>query len=132
MMAAHWAEVAGIQTGAAFAPNLAPFEALETHGALINLVALLGGVVIGYSTTILFPDHHAVGSLVAQNDAIYVDPLCREGGLGRMLVESTERLATQRGADRIVWGLPVMSPMGRMLIHRGYLLQQVCYSKALR
>lgn len=130
LMEDHWKEVASHQDIRRLKPNTEAFRILEEKGKLLTLFVMDGDLIVGYSVNILV-DHMHSDTLVAQNDAIYVDPAYRKSGAGIRLMKVTERAAKDCGAKLLFWHSKPDSRLDTVLDRLGYGVMDIIRSKEL-
>jgi GNAT superfamily N-acetyltransferase len=131
LMRQHWAESSRDSRRFAFAPQWARYEALEAGGFLVCLAAFAGEQLVGYCVTLVSTHTHNVHVVAACSDAMFVAPAHRGRRLGRSLIEETEQVVRERGAQRLVWHAAPGSTLEGLLRVLGYEVFEVLYSKEL-
>ena len=117
LAALNWAE-----TGFDFPldPSRAHYEALDAAGVLIAVAALDDGVLVGYCTAVVSPHPFNPTVVCCASDALFVHPDYRGGSTGARLILEAERVATERGAMRMLWHTRAGTPLAAVLTRRGY------------
>ena len=73
---------------------------LEAHGHAVTYVAEHDGVIAGVATGHVFPSLHAT-KIVGWLTTLVVDDKHHKAGVGRLLAETVETWARERGAERV-------------------------------
>jgi GNAT superfamily N-acetyltransferase len=130
---AHFDEIALNKECTTLDPDWDHYRKLEQAGVLFALGAWHDKKLVGYSATLLIPQHlHYRGLCYASNDVLFVAPEMRGGSLGARLMRETEDAARGRGASRIIWHAKKGSALDRVLSHREiYSVQDILYSRLL-
>lgn len=99
--AAHAAEIA--EQDLAVDPIWPAFQAMEDAGALTALVLFVDDRPMGYSVVTFAPHTLSRELLIAVVKLIYLDPEARRNQIGDFLLETTSKVAKDRGAHRCYW-----------------------------
>ena len=130
---AHYEEVALNKDITKLDPDWESYAKLEKMDLLIMLAAWREKKLIGYSASVLVPQHlHYRDICYAQNDVLFVAPEHRGGSLGARLIRETEQAAREHGATRYFWHAKKGSALDRLLGHREiYIVNDIIYSRVL-
>lgn len=131
LLAEHWEEVALNKDLMVLEPNVDAYERLESCGALFALGAFDGEQLVGYSATMVQQHLHYKDLRYAVNDVLFVAKSHRSGRAGIRLMQETERIAKERGAQLMLWHAKPETALGAILPRMGYAVQDIIYSKAL-
>lgn len=112
-------------------PDVERYRQLEDAGVLVALVMRLDGKAIGYSVNFLSQHLHYSAMRYAHNDVLFLHPDYRSGDLGRVLIEATENVASEHGAQLMLWHAKPGTALERILPRWGYRVQDVLFSKVL-
>lgn len=104
---------------------------LEMAGNLLCLAAYDGDAIVGYAVSVIAPHPHFAGTLMCQNDALFVTSSRRGRGLGRRLIQETHAIAKERGATRILWHAAEGSALSALLASAGYAPKSVNWSREI-
>ena len=111
------------------APHKAAYQALEESGSLLVLIAYQGDEIVGYSINFIGLHLHYSGLRYAHNDALFVRPELRGSGLGIKLIHETERRASERGANMLMWHAKPETMLASLLPRMGYGMEEIQYCK---
>lgn len=131
MFEAHWREIALNKQLMALSPDLDAYGALESSGKLFTLCAHEGGSLIGYSVNFIANHIHYSDLLVATNDALYIAPEYRRGGIGIKLIRQTEIAARELGARMMSWHAKENTALCALMARKGYGVQDIIFTKEL-
>lgn len=112
-------------------PELEAYQVMEAKGRLLALVAFLDNEVVGYSITFLAFNLHYKGTMIAQNDLLYVVPERRGSSLGLRLMRETITHAKQRGAKLMQWHSKLDTSLNTLLPKLGYEVLDVIWAKII-
>lgn len=108
------------------------FRALEQQGMLLLLGAFVDGLLVGYSANVIANHLHYAGLVYAANAALFVAREHRGGGLGGRLIQRTEQLARDAGAQMIMWNAKTSSALDLILRDRdAYSVLDIVYARRL-
>lgn len=114
----NWAE-----TGFDFdlEPNVAMIDHLQQLGVLFVLGAFADDTLVGYSSAMISPHTYNPAIVCCNSDALFVRKPWRASSIGARLKNATERVAAERGANRMLWHTRAGTPFAEMLLKRdGY------------
>lgn len=132
LVQAHYEEVATDKRLMVLDPDWDRFIELEQAGALLTLIARVEEEVVGYSVSILVPNHlHYRGLAYACNDLIFLRQENRRSGLGLRLIQATETHAIATGHRALLWHAKEGTPLDLTLRRMGYRVQDVLLLKEL-
>ena len=94
-------------------------QALQDAGVAIALAAFDGDKVVGYSTAYISPHTFNPRIICCLTEALFVDPEYRKCSAAYKLIRETERVAAQRGANRVLWGTRAGTKLADTLMRRG-------------
>jgi hypothetical protein len=128
----HWREVA-FYPDIALAPDTSRYEALEDAGVLRCFTARQEGKLVGYSFYFVTQHLHYVGSKMAQQDVIFVEPSKRKGTLGAKLIAWCDEQLRQEQVQVVVQHVKVAPHLdfGPLLARLGYEPVDMLWSKRL-
>lgn len=110
-------------------PHVEMYEALERGGMLQILVVRDRGQMIGYMLFSVHPHGHYSDTLCGFEDAYFLNPSHRKGGIGiKMIRESIVHLK-RRGVQRIFIHTKKSHDLSRLLEHLGMTHTDEVYSK---
>lgn len=128
----HWLELAKHREVMVLEPDVEQYRVLEAADALISLGAFSEGEMVGYCVGIYLRSHmHYRSMAVISNDVLFVSRFHRHDGIGRALMQETERLAKERGAKLVLWHAKHGTSLDAMLFEQGYGIQDVIYGRVL-
>lgn len=125
----HWQEVAARKDLMVLDPDWDVYEDLEARGRLIQLVAWVGGNLVGYSVSFLMHHLHYRGLLLAQNDVLFITKEHRKGKLGLQLIRATEEAARDNGARMVLWHAKPGTALDALLPRIGYAVHETMYAR---
>lgn len=131
LLEAHWHESARNKHLMVLKPDVARYQALETAGALLSLVAYVDDQVVGYSVNVVSPHLHYADLLCAHNDLLFVAEKYRKSPLGLKLIRDTERAAKARGVHLMLWHAKEDTTLANILPKMGCKVQDIIFSKEL-
>jgi GNAT superfamily N-acetyltransferase len=128
----HWREVAFYQD-IPLAPDTEVYGMAEDAGRLRCFTAREDGKLIGYSFYFVQQHPHYVGSKVAQQDVIFVDPAKRRGTLGARLIAWCDEQLRAEHVQVVTHHVKVAPHLdfGRLLERMGYEPTDTLWSKRL-
>ena len=97
----HYDELATHKDRIALDPDWEKYSALDFDGNLRILTVRDNGMLVGYLFLIVGPGLHYAGTLQAQVDLYWLDPLYRAGWLGVKLMTETERYCRELKVSRL-------------------------------
>lgn len=109
----HYEEIA-LDKKVPLDPDWQKFEALEESGSLYCYGAFVGPQLAGYSVNYLYRHLH-YDILVAQNDAVFVDPAYRGLGVSACLARVMKTALRDAGAQKLVWHAKEGTALERIL-----------------
>lgn len=124
----HWLEVYGNEDGNIWEEH---YLACEKAGMLLSLFAYVEGVLVGYSINFLAPNLHRKPLITCTNDALFIDPVFRDGPLGLRLIKATEKKGKEKGANQIVWHAPLNTNLVHILPRLKYEPAEMVFRKEL-
>lgn len=118
MLAANWSE-----TGFDFElrPAVDLIAQLQDMGLLFVLGAFVGTRMVGYSSAMVAPHTYNPDVICCNSDALFVLPGWRNTSVGARLIAETEKVASARGATRMLWHTRAGTPLAAAMKKRGYL-----------
>jgi hypothetical protein len=125
----HYQEIALNKRLMVLKPNTEVYEGLERENRLIALGAFAGDEMVGYSVNVLVQHLHYADLLVAQNDIVFISKSHRHGHLGVALIQRTEIVVKERGAQMLFWHAKQNTPLESLLPRMGYGVQDIVFSK---
>lgn len=132
LYAKHWAEIDAKQHKQPPEPDVERYKAFDRNGILLCLsVTDDSGLLIGYSISLIMHHAHYANLLVCSNDMIFIDTQHRKGRLGLQLINETEKHATARGAQKMIWTGTPDSPLISLMLCRGCDVLEIAFSKEL-
>lgn len=130
LLRAHWEELAPWQD-IPLNPDPEFYEAMETAGMLYAYTVRVDGVLAGYGIYIVRTHPHSRDSTQAYQDALYVSPGYRRGGIGRDLIEYADRELAKEGAEVVYQHVKKAHDFGRLLESIGYEYVEKIYAKRI-
>jgi uncharacterized protein YqiB (DUF1249 family) len=113
------------------APDVDRYRAAETAGALVALVARVGGRMVGYSLNFVSQHLHYTDLRFAQNDVLFVTKDAR-ASVGLRLLRATRVACAAHGAQMIAWHAKPDTPLAKMLAaRRNTRLQDLIFTEVL-
>lgn len=107
----HYAETEQVYLPSTeFDPNYQSYEALENDGSFVLFTVRKYSTLVGYLQYHVYRDMHAQGALTAREDAFYLLPEHRGGGIGKQTVRFAEDCLRQLGCTYA--GMTDKSPVG--------------------
>ncbi len=131
LLQAHRDELATAKHLMELSPHTEAYRSLERSGSLLALVAYVGEEIAGYSINIIGPHLHYSKLRYAHNDALFVTPAHRRGGLGLSLIRETEKYAREKGALMMMWHAKAGTALEKLLPRLDYGVQDVLFSKEI-
>jgi hypothetical protein len=113
----NWAETG---FGFDFAPDVAMIDRMQQLGVMFVLGAFDGDELVGYCSALVSPHHYNPEIICCNSDALFVREDKRCTSLAYRLVDTTERIAKDRGATMQLWHTRAGTPFANMLERRGY------------
>ncbi len=92
------------------APNFVGYEALEKDGKFVLFTVRRLSTLVGYLQYHVYRDMHAQGALTAREDAFFLLPEHRQGGIGSRTLRYAEHCLRQLGCTYV--GMTDKSPVG--------------------
>lgn len=127
----HWRELATYDD-IPLDPDKTGYQALEQADRLRTYTARAAGELVAYAVFIVGGSMHYRTSRIAVQDAIYVAPEHRRGGLGAELVAYTEEQLRALGAKVVHHHQKLAHPaLGALLKHAGYMQIEHIWAKRL-
>ena len=114
----------------AYKPNLAMYDALNEAGALTLICARNNGVLIGYGVLVTTPDITNIDAIVVTCNMLYVLPQYR-GRTSLQLLNACEQYAKDVEADFYSVGVKPQADFSKLLLRKGYKLDETFYIKKL-
>jgi GNAT superfamily N-acetyltransferase len=128
----HWTEVT-IDNSIPLDPDYEKLYTLQNMGLLHSLIVRTDeGELVGYMITFLTPHVHYKETMYAQNDAIFIHPSHRKGGLAYKMLKVFEECMTNKGADVLHMHVKVYLDFGSLLDRLGYTHEENIYRKKVR
>lgn len=133
LVLAHWREVCLRHDLFPLDPHLDRYRSLQQLGFLLALGAFVGDEMVGYCASFVMPHLHYQGTLVCQNDVIYVTPEHRANGVGARLMLTMERKARDAGASVVSWHAKPGKELHNALRNpkHGYWVQDIVYCREI-
>lgn len=131
MLHEHAQELATNKELMVLAPDRVRYAAIEAANIMLTLLAYEGDELIGYSINFVSQHLHYSGLTYAQNDVLFVRAPYRKGRAGLALIQETERVCKERGAQMIVWHAKQGTALESLMPRLGYRVQDVMFSKEL-
>ena len=128
LLLANWAET-GFDFE--FKPDLESYARLYDAGLLFAVAALDGDECVGYATVAVIPHPHNREVIMGSNDALFVDPVYRNGLVSGRIIKTAEREAKARGATHFYWHTRAGTPLSEILLNHGYQPADVVVMRAL-
>jgi len=125
MMASHFKEISHLE--GEFDPDVSKYVQMNKAGSYEFICAYIGDSIVGYAGYFMGPHQHSKSKLVAYQDMIYLAPICRGGGLGRMLIQESDNILQAKGAHSIMNSVPCKNDFGQMLEGLGYIYTDKLY-----
>lgn len=131
---AHFHETEVLYIDEPFEPTYDRYMDLEKRGDFVCFTVRVGWQMVAYIQYYLYDDLHARQAKNAREDAFYVHPSARSGGLGGQLLEYAETALTALGCKYV--GMTTKAPLGGVdigpfLERRNYRACAVYYQKNL-
>lgn len=130
LLAVHREELTTNKQLMVLKPDWERYRVLEESGALFTLIAKDGDELIGYSCNLISTNLHYADLVYVHNDLLFLRADHR-GTTGLRLIRETEDEARRRGARLIVWHAKPGTVLDKLLLRRGYRVQDVLYMKEL-
>jgi GNAT superfamily N-acetyltransferase len=127
----HWDEVAPHKELLTLNPDLDAYDRLEKLGMLCVVTARQASELIGYVLLTMHNHHHYKHVKIATDDIHFLHPLQRKGSLGSRLIAAAEEEMKKRGVQLMAMRTKVASNHGRLFERRGYVAQDLIYTKRL-
>lgn len=126
----HWEEVATKTSGRTLKVDWDSFFLFEKLNKLITIVAREDDEVIGYAVFIVMNQLHAVDSMAAHNDALFIKKSHRKGKAGFKLIQESEKiLGTLFPNILLLWHVKPALDFSPLLKRLGYSEIDVIYGK---
>jgi GNAT superfamily N-acetyltransferase len=114
--------------------NYRSYKVLEEQGTFVLFTVRKNSTLVGYLQYHVYRDMHAQGALTAREDAFYLLPEHRKGGIGKATLSFAEDCLRQLGCTYV--GMTDKSPVGGapigdFLKREGYREVAVYYVKEL-
>lgn len=126
----HWAEVEE-DFGFECRLDTSVYERMQAFDCLICVVAFDSYKIAGYSTAIVLPHPYNPSIVCCNSDTLFVRKAYRNGRTAYRIMQEVERLARQRGANRMMWHTRGKTNFASSLARRGYELSDVIMMKEL-
>ena len=126
----HWQELETEFSDRVPEPDRNVYDAMAAAGGLIAFSATLDGVVVGYASAFVCRHPH-YDMVLAHHDTLYLHPAHRNGSTGLRLMKAIEQEAFARGAERMMWTAKLGSAFERILLGKGYQVEETIYCKEL-
>lgn len=108
------------------------YQAMETSGSLVSLVARDSGTLVGYAAFFIYQHPHYKDLRVASNDVLFVDVQHRKGTTaGLKLIKQSEEFLRSIGVDKITWHVKKSNDWTPILTRMGYAQEEVIMGKIL-
>lgn len=127
----HWSEIALNKDLMKLKPLLDKYYQLEDNGMLIIIGAYLDNELVGYSVNFLNPHIHYGDLWICANDIVFIREDLRKTGIGIALLQHTEQVAKERGAQMMCWHVKQNTALSALLPRMGYGVQDIVFSKGL-
>jgi GNAT superfamily N-acetyltransferase len=101
-------------------PNIELLRTMLASGCMFVLGAFHGDRIIGYSSATLGAHIYSTEIFCCASDALFVLPEYRKTSAGARLIVATERVAADRGANRMLWHTRAGTSLAAVLEKRGY------------
>lgn len=131
LLKAHWSEVALNKEVMVLKPDVARYKQLDELGMLFGIGAFDNDHLVGYSASFIMPHPHYSDLVVASNDVLFVHSDYRKGRLGLRLIQETERIAKDRGAELVTWHAKQSTALEQLMPRLGYGVQDIIFSKVI-
>lgn len=129
MMAKHYKEISHLD--GEFDPDVDRYVALNKAGSYEFIVAQIGGAIVGYAGYFVAPHQHSKSNVVAYQDMIYLEPICRGGGLGRMLIQECDNILKSKSVVSVINAVSTKNDFGQLLETMGYMMLDKLYTRRL-
>lgn len=127
----HWEEIALNKQLMKLKPLLDKYYQLESNGMLLVIGAYADGELVGYSVNFLTQHLHYSELWTCMNDIVFIRQDMRKSGIGAGLMQHTEELAKERGAQMMLWHAKENTTLAALLPRIGYGVQDIVFSKGL-
>ena len=107
------------------------YKQFEAAGFLLVVAAFNEEEVVGYSLASVLPHPYNPAIICGNSDAMFLHPNYRNSTAGARLMFETERLAKERGANRMLWHARGDTDFIETLRKRGYSTADVVMMKGL-
>ncbi len=125
----HWQEVA--TDVRRLKPHWDFYDHAERMGGLACFGAFEKGQLIAYAMFLVHPDLHASDTIMAFNDAVFMEKEYRKNGSGRAFLEYCDTELKKFGVHRIAYHVKPHVDFSRSLTERGYVNFATLYTKDL-
>lgn len=125
----HYDEIARNKRVMVLKPDWLRYKALEQMDSLIMLGAWQDGMLVGYAASFITTHLHYSDMLFVQNDVLFVAREHRRSRLGIRLIRETERIASESGADLIMWHAKESTALAQILPRLGYGVQDIVFAR---
>lgn len=126
----HWDELAPWQD-IPLNPDPEFYGAMEAAGMLYVYTVRVDGVLAGYGIYVMRAHPHSQDSIQAYQDALYVSPEYRRGGIGRGLIEYADQELAKEGVEVVYQHVKKIHDFGRLLESLGYEYVEKVYAKRI-
>lgn len=131
---AHYNETEVLYLDEAFEPDYERYKGLEKRGDFVCFTVRVGWQMVAYVQYYIYRDLHARVIMNAREDAFYVHPSARSGGVGGQIVTYAEEALSRLGCKYV--GMTSKHPLGGVdigsfLENRNYRPCAVYYQKKL-
>lgn len=117
----HYQEVALHKDEIPLDPDWPRYVAMEERGNCHVYTARLDGRLIGYSVFFTHQHIHYSGTMVANNDILFVHPEYRKGSsAGIKLIKFSEEQLKAMGVIKLTWHIKFKNDWSAVLYRRGY------------
>jgi GNAT superfamily N-acetyltransferase len=107
------------------------YKAIEAVGALLILGVFINEKLVGYSVNFIGPHLHYADLRYAANDVIFLTEKHRRGRIGLRLIDATEKLAKEHGAQMMVFHAKEGTTLTHILPKKKYRVQDIVFSRSL-
>lgn len=127
----HYDEIALNKRVMKLLPNWEKYYALEQAGMMLCFGAFIGEECVGYSINFFANHMHYREMFYMQNDLLFVAEEHRKTRLGLDLIRETEKQASVRGAEMMLWHAKENTSLSNLMPRLGYQVQDIIYSRVL-
>lgn len=127
----HWEEIALNKELMKLKPLLDKYYQLEANGMLLIVGAYADGELVGYSVNFVTQHLHYAYLWTCNNDLVFIRHDLRKSGAGIELMQRTEQLAKERGAQMMLWHAKENTALAALLPRLGYGVQDIIFSRGL-